>query len=383
LSHELRTPLNAMLGWTQMLRTRKLNEVTVAKALETVDRNTKLLSRLIEDLLDVSRIITGKLRLSMRPVELSEAIEAAAEAIRPAAEAKEIQIACLLDTLAGTVLGDPDRLQQVIWNLLSNAVKFTPRGGYVEVRLERLDSYIQIQVSDTGRGIEPDFLPYVFDRFRQADSSATRSFGGLGLGMAIVRHLVELHGGTVKAESLGVGRGATFTVKLPLLANYTPDISPVNDAEPMAPTVEEGLLLDNPSVLEALRVVVVDDEADARELCTAILEQYGARVTAVASASEALDVIQQSQPDVLVSDIGMPQEDGYSLIARIRDLQAEQGGQIPAIALTAYARESDRTKVLLAGFQQHLGKPIRPTELVVVVAALTGRTGKDAEYALN
>jgi CheY-like chemotaxis protein len=313
----------------------------------------------------------------MRPVNLPEVIDSAIEAVRPAAEVKEIQIACFFDSFTGTVFGDPDRLQQIVWNLLSNAVKFTPKRGYVEVRLECLNSSIQIQVTDRGQGIEPEFLPYVFDRFRQADSSATRSVGGLGLGMAIVRHLVELHGGTVKAESLGVDQGATFTVKIPLMVSHSPEVSLDPNLEPVSPTREEGLLLDNPGVLKGLRVLVVDDEADARLLCTTILEECGAEVTAVATASEAFNLIKQSQPDVLVSDIGMPHEDGYTLIAQVRALKAEQGGQIPAIALTAYARESDRTKVLLAGFQQHLPKPVKPAELALVVATLTGRTGKD------
>lgn len=371
LSHELRTPLNGMLGWTKMLRTKKLNEATAAKALEIVDRNTQSLSRIIEDLLDVSRIITGKLRLTRRPVELSGVVEAAVDAIRPAADAKEIGIECLLDRFAGTVLGDPDRLQQVVWNLLSNAIKFTPKGGFVEVRLECVDSHVQIQVSDTGQGISPDFLPYVFDRFRQADSSITRSVGGLGLGMAIVRHLVELHGGTVKAESPGEGLGATFTVKLPLHKSTQRKVhSSEKENENQLGTQHSTL-----STLWGLRVLVVDDEADARELVTTILEECGAEVMAVASASEAFDTIQQSKPHVLVSDIGMPHEDGCTLIRKVRTLKPEQGGRIPAIALTAYAREEDRTKVLLAGFQQHLPKPVSPEQLVAVVASLTGRTG--------
>ncbi len=375
LSHELRTPLNAMLGWTQMLRTRKLSEATATRALETVDRNTKSLSRLIEDLLDVSRIITGKLCLSMRPVELPSVIEAAIDAVRPAAEVKEIEIACLLYAFAGKVSGDPDRLQQVVWNLLSNAVKFTPKGGYIEVRLERIDSHIQIQVSDTGQGIDPSFLPYVFDRFRQGDSSVTRSFGGLGLGMAIVRHLVELHGGTVKAESSGIGQGATFTVTLPIMTHSKSEVSVEKPSEELSLIPEEQFLFQNSAILKGLRILVVDDEADARELCTTILEDYSAEVVSVATANEAIKVIKHSPPDILLSDIAMPQEDGYSLIARVRGLSVEEGGKIPAIALTAYARESDRTKVLLAGFQQHLPKPVQPDELAAVVAALTGRTG--------
>jgi PAS domain S-box-containing protein len=377
LSHELRTPLNAMLGWTQMLRARKLNEATAAKALETVDRNARSLSRLIEDLLDVSRIITGKLRLNMRPVELSGAVEAAIDAVRPAAEAKEIQLEFLLDPLSGTVSGDPDRLQQVVWNLLSNAVKFTPKYGRVEVRLDRIDSHVQIQVSDTGQGISPSFLPYVFDRFRQADSSISRSVGGLGLGMAIVRHLVELHGGTVKAESPGEGQGATFTVCLPIIAIYSPKVSLENNLEEEFATESNAVALQNSLMLKDLEILVVDDEADARELLIAILEQYGASVRTAGTAKDALEEIANSQPNVLISDIGMPQEDGFSLIRQLRLLPAAQGGRIPAVALTAYAREEDRTRVLLAGFQQHLPKPVSPDELAAVVASLTGRTGNE------
>ncbi|MBD1924384.1 PAS domain S-box protein [Microcoleus sp. FACHB-831] len=377
LSHELRTPLNAMLGWTQMLRARKLNEATAAKALETVDRNARSLSRLIEDLLDVSRIITGKLRLNMRPVELSGAVEAAIDAVRPAAEAKEIQLEFLLDPLSGTVSGDPDRLQQIVWNLLSNAVKFTPKYGRVEVRLDRIESHVQIQVSDTGQGISPSFLPYVFDRFRQADSSISRSVGGLGLGMAIVRHLVELHGGTVKAESPGEGQGATFTVCLPIIAIYSPKVSLENNLEEEFATESNAVALQNSLMLKDLEILVVDDEADARELLIAILEQYGASVRTAGTAKDALEEIANSQPNVLISDIGMPQEDGFSLIRQLRLLPAAQGGRIPAVALTAYAREEDRTRVLLAGFQQHLPKPVSPDELAAVVASLTGRTGNE------
>jgi PAS domain S-box-containing protein len=371
LSHELRTPLNAMLGWTQMLRTRKLDEAKAARALETIDRNAKSLSQLIEDVLDVSRIITGKLHLNVRPVELVPVIEAAIETVLPAANAKDIGIEARLDPSSGTVLGDANRLQQVVWNLLSNAVKFTPKGGRVEVRLELIDSHVQIRVSDTGQGISPEFLPYVFERFRQADSTTTRSHGGLGLGLAIVRHLVELQGGTVHVESAGIGQGATFIVNLPIRA-VRPATSEPELVQPMlrneAPTL-------SPAILNGLRVLVVDDEADARELLTTLLGQYGAEVIAVATASEALETLQRLKPNVLVSDIGMPGEDGYALIRKVRLLDAEQGRQIPAVALTAYARAEDRINALGAGFQLHIPKPVNPEELAAVVANLAGRAG--------
>jgi len=373
LSHELRTPLNAMLGWIQLLRTRKFDEATTTRALETIDRNTKSLAQLIEDVLDVSRIITGKLRLNVRPVELVPVISAAIETVLPAAEAKDIQLKSLFDTPAGPVLGDANRLQQVVWNLLSNAVKFTPKGGLVEIRLAVINSRVQIRVSDTGQGISPDFLPYVFERFRQADSSITRSQGGLGLGLAIVRHLVELHGGTVYAESLGVGQGATFIVELPLMAVRLVAASEPEQVEPKVADTDEVPKL-CPLSLNGLRVLIVDDEPDARELIVTVLGQCGAEVKAVASAVEALEVLEQFQPHVLVSDIGMPGEDGYALIRQLRALDAKQGGEIPAVALTAYARAEDRTQALLAGFQLHVPKPVDPSELAVVVGNLAGRS---------
>jgi len=372
LSHELRTPLNAMLGWIQLLRTRKFDEATTTRALETIDRNTKSLAQLIEDVLDVSRIITGKLRLNVRPVELVPVISAAIETVLPAAEAKDVQLKSLFDTPAGPVLGDVNRLQQVVWNLLSNAVKFTPKGGLVEIRLEVINSRVQIRVSDTGQGINPDFLPYVFEHFRQADSSITRSQGGLGLGLAIVRHLVELHGGTVYAESPGLEQGATFIVELPLMAVRPVAASETKPEQPKVTDTDE--MPKCPLSLNGLRVLVVDDEPDARELLTTVLGQCGAEVKAVASASEALAVLEPFQPHVLVSDIGMPGEDGYALIRQLRALEANRGGQIPAVALTAYARAEDRTQALLAGFQLHVPKPVDPAELAVVVGNLAGRS---------
>jgi PAS domain S-box-containing protein len=379
LSHELRTPLNAMLGWTQMLCTRKFDEATTTRALETIDRNTKSLAALIEDVLDVSRIIRGKLHLNIRPVHLISVVEAALDTVRPAAQAKGIQLESRLDSSVEPLLGDGNRLQQVVWNLLSNAVKFTPKGGRVEIRLERhrevgdkTSSYVLIQVTDTGKGIAPEFLPYVFDRFRQENSSTTRSYGGLGLGLAIVRHLVELHGGTVYAQSPGEGQGATFSVQLPL-RSILPQVS---DESSVDSTSQEYVPFNTLPTLEGLRVLVVEDEADTRELLITILRQYGIEVTAVASAGEALEALQQLKLDVMVSDIGMPGEDGYSLMRKVRALNAQQGGQIPAVALTAYARAEDRISALAAGFQLHMPKPVNPEELAAVVANLAGRTGK-------
>lgn len=378
LSHELRTPLNAMLGWTQLLRTRKFDETRMASALETIDRNTKSLAVLIDDILDVSRIIRGKLHLSLRDCELASVIEAALEAIRPAAEAKAIQLECFLDASVGPVWGDANRLQQVVWNLLSNAIKFTPKGGRVEVRLSgnpgdlTEPSYAQIEVSDTGKGISPEFLPYVFERFRQENNSSTRSYGGLGLGLAIVRYLVELHGGNVQASSQGEGLGATFTVQLPLRTNLS-ESSPQSSVHP---TVASKVPSASLQALEGLRVLIVDDEADARELLATILEQSGAQVMVATSATEAFDFLSHSEADVLVSDIAMPKVDGYQLIRQLRELEAERREYLPAIALTAYARESDRTLALEAGFQVHLAKPFDPDELVSVVAKLAGCKAK-------
>jgi PAS domain S-box-containing protein len=359
LSHELRTPLNPILGWAKLLRTRKFDEATKIRALETIERNAKLQTQLIGDLLDVSRILQGKVRLNLYAVDLKVAIAAALETVRLAAEAKSIQIHTVLSNDIGKVLGDSDRLQQVMWNLLSNAVKFTPTEGRVEVRLEQVGLDAQIQVIDTGIGIIPEFLPYVFDYFRQADAKATRVFGGLGLGLAIVRHLVELHGGTVQAESLGEGQGATFTVKLPLLKNSESRVS--------SDEASEAELNTDYTLLAGLRILIVDDQADVREFFSFALEQYGATVTAVESAVEALEVLIQSKPDILLSDIGMPLMDGYMLLREVRKLPPEQGGQIPAIALTAYAGEINYNQAMAAGFQKHLPKPVDPGELASAI----------------
>lgn len=369
LSHELRTPLNAILGWTQMLRSRyNLDAAITARALETIERNAKGQATLIEDLLDISRIITGKLRLSVCPVNLVSVIEAAIDTVRPAAEAKSIRLQPILDPTASPVSGDPDRLQQIIWNLLANAIKFTPKGGRVQVRLERINSHVEVVVSDTGQGISPDFLPYVFDRFQQEDSSVTRKHGGLGLGLSIVRHLTELHGGTVKVYSPGEGLGATFMVELPLSVLQNP-----GNPERLHPATDMELPCEHLPKLNGLHILVVDDEADARDLLVTILTECGAEATAVSSVQAAIAILENLQPDLLVSDIGMPGENGYDLIRQIRALDAEQGGHIPAVALTAYARVEDRTRALAAGFQMHIAKPVNLTEFVTVIASLTGR----------
>lgn len=357
LSHELRSPLNPILGWAKLLQNGKLDETKTTQALATIERNAKLQSELIEDLLDVSRILRGKLSLNVAPVNLASIIRAAMETVRLAAETKSIQIAASLAEDIGLVSGDSTRLQQVFWNLLSNAVKFTSPGGQVNIRLERVDSSAQITVSDTGQGIAPDFLPYVFDYFRQADAATTRKFGGLGLGLAIVRHLVELHGGTVSVASLGEGQGATFTVRVPLMSS---SFKVKQDQRSLQPSLD----------LSGIKILVVDDETDTRELVAFILEEQGAQVTAATSAHEALLILPQVQPDVLLSDIGMPDMDGYMLIQQVRALDPKQGGHIPAIALTAYAGDTNQQQVLAAGFQKHISKPIEPEKLVQAIAHL-------------
>jgi signal transduction histidine kinase len=367
LSHELRTPLNAILGWVQVLRSGKLDEAAAVRALETIERNSRSQAQLIADLLDVSRIITGKLRLDFKPVELRRIIDAALDSVRPAADAKGIQLDVSAVPLASPVLGDADRLQQVVWNLLSNAMKFTPRGGQVEVRLREAGTNAVIRVTDTGIGIRPDFLPYVFDRFRQAEGSITRSHGGLGLGLSIVRHLIELHGGTVEVESAGEGQGATFIVRLPLRAELAED--PLDQTS----AGRGGLFNSPPDLLEGVKVVVVEDEADTRELLVVALQQCGAEVAAFGTVPEALAWLDHSVPDVLVSDIGVPVEDGYSLIRKIRAREPGRGGNVPAAALTAYARAEDRLRALEAGYQTHLAKPVDPPELIATVARLAGR----------
>jgi signal transduction histidine kinase/CheY-like chemotaxis protein len=367
LSHELRTPLTAMLGWAKVLLLKSDDPATRERGLQAISRNAAAQAKLIEDLLDMSRIISGKVRLDVQPTDLAHVAEMAVDAARPSAEAKQIRLHTVLDPSAGPVSGDPNRLQQVLWNLLSNAIKFTPKGGKVEVVLQRVDSHLELSVSDSGVGIAADFLPSVFDRFRQADSSTTRRHAGLGLGLSIVKQLVELHGGTVAATSPGVDRGATFTVKLPLTA-----LRP--RAEQAHPAAASALPPAMPSVdLSGLRILVVEDDADARELVTHLLRESGAQVDVATSAAEALQAVQRARPDLLLSDIGMPDRDGYELIADIRRLDARQGGTIPAIALTAFARSEDRTRAMLAGYQVHVVKPIEPGELLATVASLVGR----------
>ncbi|MDF5736398.1 MULTISPECIES: hybrid sensor histidine kinase/response regulator [unclassified Nostoc] len=365
LSHELRTPLNPILGWSKMLRTRKFDQKTTNHALETIERNAKLQTQLIEDLLDVSRILQGKLNLNICPVNLVMVVEAALETVKLAAQAKSIQIQTIFDPTLGQVMGDPNRLQQVVWNLVANAVKFTPTGGRVEIRLLEAGKQAQIQVSDTGKGISPDFLPYVFDYFRQADGTMIRTFGGLGLGLAIVRKVVDMHGGNVQAESPGEGLGATFTVELPLLVRSEQVRREENESSHCEP---------ESSVLSETQVLVVDDEPDIRDLITFILQDYGVEVTAVASAQEALQALSESIPDVLVSDIGMPKTDGYMLMREVRSRSPEQGGLIPAIALTAYAGEMNQQQALAAGFQMHISKPVDPDVLVKAIVDLIKAT---------
>jgi PAS domain S-box-containing protein len=369
LSHELRTPLTAILGWARMLRQGALKPDTQVRALEAIERNGTLQAQLVEDLLDASRIITGKLRLNVILVDLPPIINAAMDAVRHSADAKNIELAVQLDPSAGPICGDQTRLQQVVWNLLSNAIKFTPRGGRVSIQLLKTDGFARVQVRDNGQGIVPEFLPYVFDRFRQADSTSTRPHSGLGLGLAIARHLIELHGGTVQAESAGEGRGATFTADIPLAPRTASAAVRRHDLLP------SSLAVDMEPTLKGLHVLVVDDEPDARDLVETVLERKGARITAVATVAEALAALEREKPDVILSDLGMPGEDGYSLIRKLRAQDPERGGRIPAAALTAYASAQDRTRALLAGFQSHVPKPIEASELAAVIANLAGRTG--------
>ncbi|MCC5655850.1 response regulator [Nostoc sp. XA010] len=370
LSHELRSPLNPIIGWAKLLQSRKFDEISLKKALQTIERNAKLQAELIEDLLDVSRILQGKLNLNMMPVNLAFTIEGAMETVRLAAEAKTIQIDMTLDP-QGKVLGDSARLQQVFWNLLSNAVKFTATGGKVNVRLECIGTQVQITVSDTGKGIQPDFLPHVFDYFRQGDGTTTRKFGGLGLGLAIARHLVEMHGGTIWAESLGEDKGAIFTVKLPLLK----EVATIKDDT----NSDSSTAVFAASPLMGLQVLIVDDNADTRDFFSFVLEQFGAIVTTAASGEEALQALTQSKPDILLSDIGMPEMNGYMLIKQVRTLEAEIGEkQIPAIALTAYAGEINQQQALKAGFQHYIVKPVAPDELLTAISNLVRDGGNRA-----
>jgi signal transduction histidine kinase/DNA-binding response OmpR family regulator len=373
LSHELRTPLTAILGWSHLLQTKTLDQENMERALETIERNARSQSQLIDDLLDVSRIITGKLRIDMRPVELVSIIEAAIDSMRPTAQAKSIQFEVTCDKAASHVSGDSNRLQQIVWNLVSNAVKFTPEGGRVNVSLERSGDHAQIAISDTGQGIDARFLPFIFDRFRQADGSTTRKYGGLGLGLAIVRHLVELHGGTIKVHSDGVNKGATFTVLLPLKTdNGKLDVG--TQLSSIESTGGDNSIHCAP-VLDGLRILVVDDEADTREFIVTVLSQCGAEIKSTASAAEALAALKVWAADLIVSDIGMPEEDGYSLIKKVRQ-PGHRYSQIPAVALTAYASIEDQTRILASGFQVHIAKPVVPDELISKIANAVSRPTK-------
>ena len=367
LSHELRTPLNAVYGWATMLERGQLGEAQARRALQIILRNVHAQVRLIDDLLDMARVTSGKLRLAVQPLDLRRVVEDALDAVRPAAEAKQIRLQPVLASPGGPVSGDPDRLQQVVWNLLSNAVKFTPKGGRVQIQLLRVHSHVEIVVSDTGQGISPELLPYIFDRLRQGDSTSTRAHGGLGLGLALVRHLVELHGGIVFAESPGDGLGATFVVKLPLMIAHPPE--PAADGAPprRQPTTIQSL--------EGLRILVVDDDPTAVDLTRAFLGQAGADVRGCTSGAEALQILQQWRPAVLVSDIEMPGLDGYTLLRQLRALDPDQGGKTPAIALSAYNQPEDRVRSLRAGFNFHVSKPVDPNELAAIVASLAGRVG--------
>ena len=371
LSHELRTPLTAIIGWSNMLRSGRLKEETARTALDVIERNARTQQQIIEDILDVSRVITGKLSMSLRPVNLASVVRAALDTVRPAASAKNIELREHCEPRAGEIIGDAGRLQQVVWNLLSNAVKFTPPGGRVEVRVEQRDGHARMTVSDTGPGIKPEFLPYVFHRFRQADQSTTRNFGGLGLGLAIVRHLTELHGGTVSVESEGVGKGASFVVELPSAG--PPQAESSGASEEAAHDDDAAEAGSSSQLLEGLRVLVAEDEPDALSLIETVLRQGGAEVWGATSAAAALELFPRVRPDVLVSDIGMPGEDGYWLLRHVRELGPGRGGALPAVALTAYAGEADRERILEAGFDLYVPKPMDPSDLVAVVARAAGR----------
>lgn len=369
VSHELRTPLNAIIGWAHMLRGGKLDQSMIGKAIETIDRNAKSQAQLVEDILDVSRVITGKLRLNMAPIDAAAIINAAIDSVQLAANSKDIELEITLDPTARHMLGDASRLQQIVWNLLSNAIKFTPVGGHVAVRLKRVEHEAQIQVTDSGIGIDPDFLPHIFDRFRQADGTSTRRYGGLGLGLSIVRHLVELHGGSVQATSEGENQGSTFTIMLPLPA-VAPEVRrsrPESTGAWATPHLTELKMSES---LTDVQVLLVDDDADTLQVLSVMLADAGAKVVTATSATQALEVLQWHRPNVLVSDLEMPGEDGYSLIEQIRSLENIEKGQLPAVALTSYVRIEDRARALSAGFNMFVPKPIEPTELINAIANL-------------
>jgi PAS domain S-box-containing protein len=371
ISHELRTPLNAILGWARLLHSGQLDQRTASRALESVERNAKVQAKLIEDLLDVSRIITGKLRLEIKPVDIHSVLEVTVETFRPTAEAKGISLQSESTPQAAIVLADPNRLQQVLWNLLSNAVKFTPKGGRIHIRVTTHETQAEISVTDTGKGIAREFLPYVFERFRQADGSLTRKHGGLGLGLAIVRHLTELHGGTVRVDSPGPGQGSVFMVKLPLLTRK--DVI-VSSPTLLRLTAREELPIEFTSVLSGVRLLVVDDEPNSRELLVTLLTHCGADVKEACSAAQALAEVTRFHPDLLISDIEMPEEDGYSLIRKLRSMEEDLGRRIAGVALTAHARTEDRLRALEAGYDTHVSKPVEPSEFVTVIASLARRS---------
>jgi CheY-like chemotaxis protein/nitrogen-specific signal transduction histidine kinase len=378
LSHELRTPLNAILGWSQLLRRGSEHKDDLEEGLKTIERNARVQTQIIEDLLDMSRIISGRIRLDVQRVDLTHVIESALDTVKPAADAREIRVVKMLDPSAATISGDPGRLQQVFWNLLSNAIKFTPRGGRIQILLQRVNSHIEVSVSDTGEGINPEFLPHVFDRFRQADPSTTRRHGGLGLGLAIVKQLVELHGGSIVASSAGHGQGATFTVNLPLtVLHVEPPQSDRRHPRAIATQPSEAAH----TTLKGVKVLVVDDEPDARALVKRLLEDCQATVVTASSAAEAIEAYRNDIPTVLISDIGMPDEDGYSLIRKVRAIDRTRGQTTPALALTAYARTEDRMQAIRSGYQMHIAKPVEPAELTTVVAALAGRTAQNGVFA--
>jgi PAS domain S-box-containing protein len=369
LSHELRTPLTSILGWASMIRNGEVEGSSAARAIETIERNARSQARLIDDLLDVSRIITGNLRLDLHPLNLAPIVEAAIDALRPTADVKGIQLRTEFVSGDCLIKGDTNRLRQVIWNLLSNAIKFTQRGGVVVINLQCVGSTVRLAVADTGEGISPEFLPYVFDRFRQAEGSISRKQGGLGLGLAVVRHLVELHGGAITAESEGLGQGSLFTVELPLAQERR---DPAR-AEERRREIERRSSRKGSVRLDNVHVLLVEDDDDSRKLLGTMLKRYGARVTSTKSAAEALNVFADDVPDVLISDIGMPDEDGYEFIQKLRALPREQGGQTPAIALTGYASRKDKERALAAGYQQHIAKPIEQADMIAAIAALVGR----------
>jgi len=376
LSHELRTPLNAILGWSQVLRNGHRSAGDLTEGLAAIERNARVQTKLIEDLLDMSRIISGKIRLDIQNILPITFIEEAIATVRLSAQAKGVRLEPVLDSLAGPVNGDPSRMQQVVWNLLSNAVRFTPKGGKIQIILRRVNSHIEIAIADTGQGIRPEFLTAVFDRFRQADASTTRRHGGLGLGLSIAKQLVELHGGSIAAQSAGEGHGATFVVQLPLRAVH-PQIPVVEEVHPRdSTTVVSAPQLDSSTVdLSGLKILVVDDEADACSLIQRVLHDFHANVFTASSATEAMASLELNEPDILISDIGMPEIDGYELLRRVRAMKSAKSSRIPAIALTAFARSEDRTRALMAGYSVHVSKPVEPQELVATVASLAGRTG--------